>query len=362
VAEDGWIMTGRSTTGSSLDRARAAYRDISLYSPNRAPCRIDLSDNTNLFGVPPAARAVLANVVDSSVTRYPSLYSGELKEAIARTFGIRPENVVTGCGSDDVLDSAIRAFCEAGDVVATSDPSFAMIPLFAKMNALEARLLPLQADLDIDAQSLVDAAARITYICSPNNPTGNLASAAAMDHVVERAHGIVILDEAYADFARRPSVTHALNSGRVLVVRTLSKAYGLAGLRIGFAVGAEELVLEVEKSRGPYKVNRLAEEAATAAIASDQDWVQEKVLEVIGNRDRLSHELRRLGLTPLPSDANFVLVGVRNAHAVSEKMRANGVAVRPFAGLPMIGDALRISVGPWDMMAEALQALEDSLP
>ncbi len=346
---------------ATLDMARAAYRDISLYAPDRAPCRVDLSDNTNLFGVPPTALAVIRGAADSRVTRYPSLYSGGLKQAIANYLGVEPANVVTGCGSDDVLDSAIRAFCEPGDSVATSDPSFAMIPLFAQMNGLETRLIPLTQNFDIDPALLIAADASVTYMCSPNNPTGNNASRAALERVLESSRGVVILDEAYAEFASQSFVLRAPRSSRLLVVRTMSKAFGLAGLRIGYAVGSTELIAEVEKSRGPYKVNALAEEAATAALSSDGSWVREKVAEVITNRDRFRDALVGLGLAPLHSDANFVLVGVPDATAVSAHMRAKGVAVRPFVKLPHLGDALRISIGPWSMMSEALFALEGSL-
>ncbi|MDQ2890736.1 MAG: aminotransferase class I/II-fold pyridoxal phosphate-dependent enzyme, partial [Gemmatimonadota bacterium] len=129
---------GSTAQGSetALEFARQTYRAISLYSPNRAPAAIDLSDNTNLWGVPPAARKSILNSTASAVTRYPALYADDVKAAIADYVGVSPDMVVTGCGSDDVLDSTIRAFGEPGDSVAYPDPSFAMIPIFARMNGL----------------------------------------------------------------------------------------------------------------------------------------------------------------------------------------------------------------------------------
>jgi histidinol-phosphate/aromatic aminotransferase/cobyric acid decarboxylase-like protein len=146
----------------------------------------------------------------------------------------------------------------------------------------------------------------------------------------------------------------------VLAVRTLSKAFGLAGLRIGYAVGAPELVAEVEKSRGPYKVSALAEEAATLALTEDLPWVREHIAEVLHNRSRFASELGERGFFPLPSDANFLLVPVTNAGEIAARMRAAGVAVRPFTALAGIGDALRISIGPWPLMMEVLDALESA--
>jgi histidinol-phosphate/aromatic aminotransferase/cobyric acid decarboxylase-like protein len=145
------------------------------------------------------------------------------------------------------------------------------------------------------------------------------------------------------------------------VVRTLSKAFGLAGLRVGYAIGSPPLVTEVEKSRGPYKVNALAERAAVAALRQDRDWVQQGIDTVLENRSRFEKELRLLRLSPLPSSANFVLFPVPDALALTKDLRALGVAVRPFTKLPQIGDALRISIGPWEMMEAALSALRKAI-
>ena len=342
---------------SSLEMARASYREISLYAPDRSPCAIDLSDNTNLFGVPPTALSILRNAAESAFTRYPTLYAGGLKEALARYVGVDASQVVTGCGSDDVLDSAIRAFAEPGESVAMPQPSFAMIPIFARMNGLTPVEVPLLPNLDIDAEALLATGARVIYVCSPNNPTGTQASIEAIGRLVAEAPGLVILDEAYAEFAGRSWVGSAPGHPRVLVVRTMSKAFGLAGLRVGYAVGAPPLVAEVEKSRGPYKVNALAERAATAAVESDTEWVSARIEEAVMNRERFAGALREIGLDPIPSVSNFILVPVEDAAAIGGAMRAAGVAVRPMPGLPVVGDALRISIGPWSMMEPALEAL-----
>jgi len=350
----------QAEAGVSLDLARASYREISLYAPDRAPCAIDLSDNTNLFGVPPTALETLRSAAESTVTRYPTLYAGGLKVAIARYAGVQPDEVVTGCGSDDVLDSAIRAFAEPGEIIAMPEPTFAMIPIFARMNALTPVAVPLLPGYDIDAEALLATGARVIYICSPNNPTGTEASTGAVRRILREARGLVILDEAYAEFAGRGYIAEAPRHGRLLVVRTLSKAFGLAGLRIGYATGAADLVAAVEKSRGPYKVNALAERAAVAALEADRAWVATHIADAVRNRDRFIAELRGLGLEPLPSTANFVLVPIPGAAAIGAAMREAGVAVRPMPGLPGIGDALRISIGPWPMMDSALEALRSA--
>ena len=346
---------------TSLELARAAYRGVSLYSVDSAPCAVDLSDNTNLWGSPPAARRVLRELADDALARYPSAYASELKAALAEYAGVDPACIGTGCGSDDILDSAIRAFAAPGDRIAFCAPTFAMIPIFARLNGVEPVAIPMTSSWDIDPDALARADARVIYVCSPNNPTGTVASRGALERLIASAPGVVLLDEAYAEFCAESILDLAKASERVLVVRTMSKAFGLAGLRVGYAVGAPSLIAEVEKSRGPYKVSTVAERAAVAALMHDRTWVAERVGAARASRDRLATSLRALGLAPLPSQANFVFVPIADAPAVARRMRERGVAVRAFQGLPIVGDALRITAGPDPMMEQGLDALAEAL-
>lgn len=335
---------------------------MDAYDPMREACAVDLSDNTNLWGAPPAAARALRELAESEVTRYPAVYAGRLKEALAEYAGVGRDEIVTGCGSDDVLDSAMRALAEPGDRVAIAEPTFVMAERFALMNGLEIERVRLTSDLALDADALLETGARIIYICSPNNPTGSAFDGASIERVLSRAPGFVILDEAYAEFRGDGYLRSAPSYDNLLVVRTLSKAFGLAGARVGYASAAAALVNAVEKSRGPYKVSATAERAALAALREDRDWVAGRVAEVRANRARFVASLERLGLAPLPSDANFVLVPVQDAAALTRRMRrgGSGVAVRPFVALPGIGDAVRITVGPWHMMESALGEIEEA--
>ena len=348
--------------------ARAAYDDVPLYDPKRTPVELDLTDNTNLWGLPPTAERTLRDMPVAAVTRYPTLYAGELKAELALLHGVSADMIVTGCGSDDILDSAMRAFGEPGELVAGSEPSFAMIPIFARMNALRwmgiSELSPMGVgprahQPDIDA--LLATNAKILYLCSPNNPTGALLARESIERVIAHAQGVVFVDEAYAEFAGVSSIDLVAQSERVLIIRTMSKAFGLAGLRLGYAIGQPSLVIDVEKSRGPYKLNALAERVALAALRNDMPWVNEHVALAVMLRDRLSDALRAMGLAPMPSAANFVCVPIAQCVAVGQAMRARGVAVRPFPALPHVGDALRISVGPWPLMERMLAALASAL-
>lgn len=351
------------------DLARASYRELPFYEPGRAPVELDLSDNTNLAGLPPTAAKILASAGAPAaaplVTRYPSLWAGDLKEAIASYLGVPARCVVTGCGSDDVLDAAVRAFSVPGDSLAFPAPTFSMLDHLARVNALEPYAAPLAADLDVDVDLLLAPRARITYVCSPNNPTGTLVSPAAVDGLLARARGLVIVDEAYAEYAAddgAPELARrATTDGRLFVTRTLSKAFGLAGMRVGYGVGTPEIASAVEKSRGPYKVGRLSEQMAVAAMTDDLPWVREQAREVVGVRERFVAKLTGLGLRPIPSRANFVLVPVDDAARVASELRARGVGIRPFARAARVGDGVRISLGPavvidpvWPVFAEVL--------
>ncbi|HEY2850347.1 MAG TPA: histidinol-phosphate transaminase [Gemmatimonadaceae bacterium] len=335
--------------------ARADFAVIPRYSGGAA-AEVDLGDNTNQWGTPPAAAAALRAGLD--VSRYPDMYGDSLKRTIAKAGGFSPECVVTGNGSDDVLDCVIRAFAAPGDTVAHPDPTFVMVPVFARINGITPVPVPLRADYSMDADALLATNARIIYLCSPNNPTATPTAADTIRRVIARARGLVIIDEAYVDFSGLHGfLAEAPGLERVVVCRTLSKAYGLAGLRVGYGVAAPRIVEIIEKSRGPFKLNAMAERAAVEALTTDAAWVTARAREAIESRDRLAGELRAMGFTPLPSATNFLLVPTPKAFALAESLGKQGIAIRPFRGLRNIGDAFRITAAPWPVMERALAAL-----
>jgi histidinol dehydrogenase len=347
-------------------RPRHAYASISTYDPGRKPVAIDLSDNTNLFGICPAVADVLAGSEAATTTRYPSVYADALIEAAAARFGVATANVVSGCGSDDVIDSAVRAFCDPGDIVAYPWPTFGIVPTFARMNATTPVAIPGPPGAPLDVAGLLAARPRLIYICRPNNPTGDSALAADVVRLADAFDGVVLVDEAYADFADDDLLRTAAGSGNVIVLRTLSKACGMAGLRVGFAVGPDRLIADVAKSRGPYKVSSIAERAGEAVLRDGQEWVDWCVQQTRINRSRLREALGLSGHDALPSDANFVLIrlpaGAGGAQNVADRLRRHGIGVRPFAALPGLGDCIRVTIGPWDMMQAFLDALDAEVP
>jgi len=340
---------------------RAPYRALSRYAPDRRPIEVDLSDNTNRWGAHPGAMAAIRSAQAEDLTRYPSVYADGVREAVARRFGIPLECVATGCGSDDLLDSTFRAAGDPGEVVSYLPPTFSMVEIFARMNGMEARAVdPTRAS---EPAALLEGGPALVYLCRPNNPTGEVLPrpwVEALLREIGEEGPILLLDEAYADFSGDDFLEEATVHPRLLVVRTLSKAYGMAGLRVGFAVGTPALIEEVEKSRGPYKVSRLAERAAVAALDDAEGWIPGILREVAAGRSWLEGELRQRGYAPLPSGANFLLLPVEGTTSteVTARLREGGVAIRPFPGLPEIGDTIRISIGPRRELQRFLEVLD----
>lgn len=344
---------------------RPDYRALDLYTPDRRPVGTDLSDNTNLWGTHPAALEVVRTADLHALARYPYLYADDLKAAAAQRFGVSQDQVATGCGSDDILDSLWRALAETDGVVRYAAPTFSMVEPLSLMNGRTASALPWSEAL-ADPLKLLEGDPALVYVCRPNNPTGTQAPAEWTETLLDatRAQGpLVLFDEAYADFAGETVIERVVEHPRALVVRTLSKAFGLAGMRVGLGIGGSAVIREVEKSRGPYKVSRLSEAAAVAALRDEDGWVAATVAEAVDSRERLLQELRARGLAPLPSRTNFILFPVAEGRSgdFSAALRERDVAVRPFPACPDVGDSLRVTVGPWPLMERFLEALDDVL-
>jgi histidinol-phosphate aminotransferase len=341
---------------------REDYRPLRPHDPGRTQIAVNLSDNTNLWGPPPAAQEVVRLAPPEALTRYPSAYASDLKEAIAAKYAVSVKNITTGCGSDGILDAIFRASTFPPGRMRFPVPTFSMVKVFAQMNGLE-RFPVSWVKAEVDPARLLLDEPDLVYICRPNNPTG---SSLAKDwlHALLALGGpqgpLVVLDEAYADFGEDSFLADAPSSNRLLVLRTFSKLYGLAGLRVGFAVGPTDLIEETEKSRGPYKVSQVAERAAVAALEDSSGWCEKVRVQTVENRTRLEGELKSRGLHPLPSQGNFLLIPVNPAGAleVNRALAIHGVACRPFPDIPEIGEALRVTVGPWPLMERFLEALD----
>jgi histidinol-phosphate aminotransferase len=322
---------------------------------------VDLSANTNFWGCPPVAcGAVIRSVAAGS--DYPSRAADDLRAALAGALGVTADMVTTGCGSDDVLATAFRVLAQPGETLVATIPTFAMAAPFATSAGLTFVGCAFGAGFSLDVDAITATGAAVAYLCSPNNPTGTVLDEADIRRLLERFNGYTVLDEAYIDYGGRTSMGLVRKYERLLVVRTFSKAFGLAGLRVGYGVGAPAVISRIEAARGPYKVGLAAERAAVAVLGCEgRRWVDDHVLLAKASRRRLQDELSSRGIAFVPSYANFVLVPVPDAASTASLLADRGLTVRQFADLPGLGDAVRITVGPEPVMAAVADALEEAL-
>lgn len=290
------------------------------------------------------------NPYNNGVNRYPDPHQKALKAKIAEIKGLDSEMLFLGNGSDEAIDLAFRVFCIPGVSNAVSiAPSYGMYEVAAAMNDVEFRKVQLCPDFSMDTEvmlSAADAATRLMFICSPNNPTGNSFPVEQIEDILERFEGVVVLDEAYIDFSIRPSLAPLVRKHpNLIVLQTLSKAWGMAGLRIGLAVADPSVISLMSKVKYPYNINVVAQKMALAKL--DEAAKDRAVEEIAGQRFRLEKELAGCPEVKgiYSSDANFLLVRFDNPDEVYERLLVGGVIVRNRSKVPGCEGCLRITVG-----------------
>ena len=338
---------------------RPDIRQLKAYEEEQGS-GLNLAANTNLFGVNPALERALMRTRPADLTDYPSLGSTTLRHALAQKLGVIADQVVTGNGSNDLIDVICRTFLAPGDRVAVHVPTFSMIPLFVRMNHGVPTPVPLaRDDWSLDPGALAALDAKLTFVVRPNNPTGNAFPRRDVERLIEGARGIVVVDEAYVEFLGGESFVKEIREGhdRVIVLRTFSKAHGMAGLRVGYAVANITLAQELTKVRGPYRLDALAETAATIATQDDR-FLQETLSGVRLERPLLKRMLEDRGFVVHRSDANFLFCQPPfDAELVALGLSKRGVYVREFVG--DLAPYLRITVGPPAATARLKVALDE---
>lgn len=290
------------------------------------------------------------NPYNNGINRYPDPHQKALKAKVAEIKGISADSLFIGNGSDEAIDLVYRVFCVPGASNAVSiAPSYGMYEVAAAMNDIEFRKVQLRPDFSMDTEAMLSAAdskTRLMFICSPNNPTGNSFPVEQIEDILERFGGVVVLDEAYIDFSVRPSLTSLVKRyPNLIVLQTLSKAWGMAGLRIGLAVADPAVISLMSKVKYPYNINVVAQKMALMKL--DEAAKDKAVAEIVGQRFRLEKELRKCPEVKgiYSSDANFLLVRFENPDEVYERLLAGGVIVRNRSKVPGCEGCLRITVG-----------------
>ncbi|MEO2052368.1 MAG: histidinol-phosphate transaminase [Allomuricauda sp.] len=291
------------------------------------------------------------NPFDNGVNRYPDPYQRSLKSVLAKQKGVSETNMLLGNGSDEVLDLIFRAFCEPNqDNIITLPPTYGMYKVLSGINAVENREVLLTVDFEPDVPAILDAVdknTKLIFICSPNNPTGNTFQKEAIQKLLESFHGLVVIDEAYIDFAKQESWLARLKEfPNLIVTQTLSKAYGMAGIRLGICYASEEIIAVLNKIKPPYNVNQLTQQRALERVM-DPNIVEVEVQQILRECDRLVQALQNLSFVEniYPTDANFVLVKVDDADKRYQQLLEKQVVVRNRSNQPLCENTLRLTVG-----------------
>ena len=295
--------------------------------------------------------------------RYPDPDQTDLKQRLAEIKKFDAKNIFLGNGSDEVIDLAFRIFCEPDqDKALTFTPTYGMYEVSANINSVELIKLPLNAEFQIDRKSIEpyfsDENLKLIFICSPNNPTGNLIKTNDIKFILDNFRGIVIIDEAYIDFAEQESFIKELaNYPNLIISQTLSKAWGLAGLRLGIAVMNEEILSYYKKVKSPYNISSVNQKVALQALSNEKEF-QKNVDMILKEKSKLIKELQTLKIVGkiFPSDANFLLVEVDNAKEVYSKLISKQIIIRNRDSV--IKNCIRITVGSAEENQKLFNALK----
>lgn len=314
--------------------------------------------NTNENPYPPSPRVLdaLREAVEDAVRLYPDPEARALRAKAAEVYDLPADHVLVGNGSDELLTLLLRAAVDPGDRVAFPVPTYSLYDTLVAVQGAEAVRIPWAEGWRLPAAGW-DAGARVTFVCNPNAPSGTMLPIADVEAVARAARGIVVVDEAYVDFADENAMRLVGRVPNVVVLRTLSKSFSLAGLRVGLCFAHPELLAGLRTVKDSYNVNRLSQAAAVAALG-DLGWMRGNVAKIRRTRTVLAHGLQRLGYAVLPSATNFVLARRpgNDQGPVQRALAARGVLVRHFA-VPGLRDALRVTVGTDDEIATLLDAL-----
>ena len=297
--------------------------------------------------------------------RYPDPHQQKVKEALSAVKAVEQEKIFLGNGSDECIDLLYRCFCNPGkDNVIICPPTYGMYEVSANINDIEIRKAPLLENFQLDLvhlENLVDENTKIIWICSPNNPTGNSMDRADIEAVLNNFNGLVIIDEAYINFSRHKSfVTELIDYPNLVVLQTFSKAWGMAGLRLGMAFASPEIIDVLNKVKPPYNINQVTQELALKAL-EEVGQVNDMIKELVQMRAALKAVFEKIPFIEkvYQSDANFLLVKMKDARQVYEFLLSRGIVVRDRSNVLLCDNCLRITIGTEMENTDLVEALAD---
>ena len=314
-----------------------------------------LDANENSFGSP----------LEQSYNRYPDPLQFEVKKRLSEIKGVPPKHIFLGNGSDEAIDILFRSFCNPGvDNVILVPPTYGMYEVSANINDIAIKRVPLTEDFQLNLEGIaeaIDDKTKLIFICSPNNPTGNSINREDVETVLANFNGIVVIDEAYINFSRQKTFIQELTEyANLVILQTLSKAWGLAGLRIGMAFASEEIIEVMNKVKPPYNINEASQQLALKAL-QNIDLVNLWIRETLAERDKLVLKLKDLDfvLDIYPSDANFILVKTTDPKGIYNYLVGKGIIVRDRSKVELCEGCLRITIGTPEENITLIQTLKE---
>ena len=342
----------------TTDIMRETTRDFEIYYNPKLNGEIRLDTNTNVLGSNPAASRYLSEG-SWDLNGYPNTYSNGLRGALAELYGLEADNFIAGNGSDEMLDVTFKTFTNWGDNSVVPVPSYTLYDYFVKMNGGRAIEVDLTDGFQLDVDEIVKQDAKVAIMPSPNNPTGNCFRQKDIEEILSRFNGIVVVDEAYAEYADDAMIRRVDEFDNLVVLRTFSKAYAMAALRVGYAAANRKLADMMMRVKIPYSLNMVSEGAAIAAV-KDQEFIRRSVDMVRDQRPKLDAGLRKLGFETFPSDSNFILARSPIDHKVLvDGLKERGVLIRDFGAKRRTENCVRTTVGTAELNAILLEKAEE---
>lgn len=343
-------------------RIRDDLADLKPYSVPVVKTRIELDKNENPWNLPAEILSEIQNALQNfKFNRYPDIAATELRRTIASYYGLDMDEVLVGSGSNEVILDLMLAFGGAGRVALTLEPTYSMHSIIARISGTRVESLPLTPDFAIDVENALSRISEIEpnviFVCNPNNPTGNLVDGQVVEEFL-KSNALVIVDEAYGEFSKESVLNFLSESPNLAIVKTFSKAFRLASLRVGYLLANRELVEELQRVKLSYNVNAFSQMVAQI-VFSKRHLLEGAVEEIIGERERLFRELNKMaGLTAYPSQTNFILFRTeRDAGEIFDGLVKEGILLRNFSHKPGLENCLRVTVGTQQENDDFLEAL-----
>ncbi|WP_427340139.1 histidinol-phosphate transaminase [Caloranaerobacter sp. DY30410] len=337
--------------------------DLKPYIPNDYEYKYKMDANESPFNLPDnVIKSIIKNLYNLKLNRYPDTNSNALRREISKYIGVNFKNIIVGNGSDEMINIIINTFADKNDVVVSHSPTFVMYRLISKIAGVEYIDVPTDEDFNVDIDALIQTAndreAKLIFLCSPNNPTGNLIRKEEIIKVVNETKSVVVVDEAYFEFGGKTIVQEVKNFSRLIVLRTLSKAFGAAGIRTGYLVAGDKIIDRLNSVKLPYNLNTISQLIGIELLRNKSE-ILSRVRLVNEERDKLYDEMKKIdGIKVYPSSANFILFRVDNGKKVFEGLLDKGVKVRFFSG-GRLENHLRVTVGTQEENKAFIDALKE---